>query len=343
MESGALVPDDLVTRMLKERARRSPTRRAARSSTATRGRCRRPRRSTRLLEEEGRIADGGPLHRRPGRADRRAAREARRRSRGARTTRRRRSRRASRVYREKTEPLAELYRADGAPPPDRREPARRGRRGGRPRRREEGRRAGSSDDHLQGADGAPEDGAGDADRPGDPGRVRRGVPSRASRPRRSTGSPRTGSGSRGGKAAFPGYRGYPKTICSSVNEEVVHGIPSPKRKLRDGDIVGPRPRGDRRRLLRRRGADGDRRARSPEPVRELVAGHLAGPRGRRRGGARRRADRRHRGGRRGRREGEGLRRRPRVRRARHRDGAPRGAAGPELRPGRARARRSARG
>lgn len=44
--------------------------------------------------------------------------------------------------------------------------------------------------------------------------------------------------SRGGKAAFPGYRGYPKTICSSVNEEVVHGIPSSKRKLREGDIVG---------------------------------------------------------------------------------------------------------
>ena len=42
----------------------------------------------------------------------------------------------------------------------------------------------------------------------------------------------------GAKAAFPGYRGYPKTICVSVNEEVVHGIPSPKRKLRDGDIVG---------------------------------------------------------------------------------------------------------
>ncbi len=43
---------------------------------------------------------------------------------------------------------------------------------------------------------------------------------------------------RGGKAAFPGYRGYPKTICSSVNDEVVHGIPTLKRKLRDGDIVG---------------------------------------------------------------------------------------------------------
>ena len=43
---------------------------------------------------------------------------------------------------------------------------------------------------------------------------------------------------RGGRAAFPGYRGYPKTICASVNDEVVHGIPSAKRKLRDGDIVG---------------------------------------------------------------------------------------------------------
>jgi methionyl aminopeptidase len=44
--------------------------------------------------------------------------------------------------------------------------------------------------------------------------------------------------SRGAKAAFPGYRGYPKTICVSVNDEVVHGIPSPKRMLKSGDIVG---------------------------------------------------------------------------------------------------------
>ncbi len=43
---------------------------------------------------------------------------------------------------------------------------------------------------------------------------------------------------RGGKPAFLGYRGYPKTICVSVNEEVVHGIPSSKRKLREGDLVG---------------------------------------------------------------------------------------------------------
>lgn len=41
---------------------------------------------------------------------------------------------------------------------------------------------------------------------------------------------------RKGKAAFKGYRGYPASICTSVNNEVVHGIPS-SRKLLDGDIV----------------------------------------------------------------------------------------------------------
>jgi methionyl aminopeptidase len=43
--------------------------------------------------------------------------------------------------------------------------------------------------------------------------------------------------SRGGIPAFKGYRNYPKTLCVSVNEQVVHGIPS-KRVLREGDIVG---------------------------------------------------------------------------------------------------------
>ncbi|OLD63082.1 MAG: type I methionyl aminopeptidase [Acidobacteria bacterium 13_1_40CM_2_60_7] len=40
-----------------------------------------------------------------------------------------------------------------------------------------------------------------------------------------------------GHAAFKGYRGYPCALCTSVNSEIVHGIPSPKRKLREGDIV----------------------------------------------------------------------------------------------------------
>lgn len=38
--------------------------------------------------------------------------------------------------------------------------------------------------------------------------------------------------------AFKGYNGYPAVICVSVNEEVVHGIPSRNRVLKDGDIVG---------------------------------------------------------------------------------------------------------
>ena len=42
---------------------------------------------------------------------------------------------------------------------------------------------------------------------------------------------------RGAMPAFKGYRNYPKTLCASVNEQVVHGIPS-KRVLKEGDIVG---------------------------------------------------------------------------------------------------------
>ena len=41
----------------------------------------------------------------------------------------------------------------------------------------------------------------------------------------------------GVKAAFKGYHGYPCALCTSVNSEVVHGIPSQKRVLKEGDIV----------------------------------------------------------------------------------------------------------
>ena len=41
----------------------------------------------------------------------------------------------------------------------------------------------------------------------------------------------------GGEPAFKGYRGFPASICASVNEEVVHGIPSEKRVLREGDVI----------------------------------------------------------------------------------------------------------
>jgi methionyl aminopeptidase len=41
----------------------------------------------------------------------------------------------------------------------------------------------------------------------------------------------------GAVAAFKGYHGFPAALCTSVNEEVVHGIPSEKRILREGDIL----------------------------------------------------------------------------------------------------------
>lgn len=42
---------------------------------------------------------------------------------------------------------------------------------------------------------------------------------------------------RGATSSFLGYFGYPATICTSVNDEIVHGIPG-QRKLREGDIIG---------------------------------------------------------------------------------------------------------
>jgi methionyl aminopeptidase len=41
----------------------------------------------------------------------------------------------------------------------------------------------------------------------------------------------------GAKPAFKGYYGYPCVLCTSINEEIVHGIPSEKRALKTGDIV----------------------------------------------------------------------------------------------------------
>ncbi len=41
----------------------------------------------------------------------------------------------------------------------------------------------------------------------------------------------------GARPSFKGLYGFPKSLCISINEEVVHGIPSPKRMLREGSIV----------------------------------------------------------------------------------------------------------
>jgi methionyl aminopeptidase len=41
----------------------------------------------------------------------------------------------------------------------------------------------------------------------------------------------------GAVPAFKGYHGYPATICASINEEVIHGIPSGRRPLQEGDVI----------------------------------------------------------------------------------------------------------
>src|SRR5690349_22047528 len=42
----------------------------------------------------------------------------------------------------------------------------------------------------------------------------------------------------GGRPAFLGYQDFPATLCTSINNEVVHGIPSAKRVIADGDLIG---------------------------------------------------------------------------------------------------------
>ena len=41
----------------------------------------------------------------------------------------------------------------------------------------------------------------------------------------------------GARSAFKGYRGYPCCLCASVNDEIIHGIPSDRRPLKEGDIL----------------------------------------------------------------------------------------------------------
>jgi len=45
------------------------------------------------------------------------------------------------------------------------------------------------------------------------------------------------AGKRRAKPAFLGYHGYPYALCASVNEQVVHGMPSKQRRLKEGDII----------------------------------------------------------------------------------------------------------
>src|ERR1700689_5922685 len=45
------------------------------------------------------------------------------------------------------------------------------------------------------------------------------------------------TGKHNARPGFKGYRGYPGSVCTSINQEVVHGIPSPSRKVKEGDIL----------------------------------------------------------------------------------------------------------
>ena len=85
----------------------------------------------------------------------------------------------------------------------------------------------------------------------------------------------------GGIPSFLGYHGFPASICSSVNDRVVHGIPSASRDIGAGGSGIDRLRRDPRRLARR--LSGHVRHRDPDPRRRsAVAGHPCGDGGRNR-------------------------------------------------------------
>ena len=84
----------------------------------------------------------------------------------------------------------------------------------------------------------------------------------------------------GARPSFKGLYGFPKTLCTSINEEIVHGIPSPKRVLREGNIVSIDVGVQSGGAARRFGDHGCRWARfRPRPTRLLGSPRSAWPRG----------------------------------------------------------------
>ena len=159
--------------------------------------------------------------------------------------------------------------------------------------------------------------------------------SRASRPPSSTASPRRTSAAPAASPSFKGYPGlnprrpFPASVCISIDDEIVHGIPGERTHPRRPDRLGRRRR-DRRGLARRRRADVLRRRRRRDEVAELIETTRGRDARRHRRGRARQPHRGHLRRRRGRRAAEGLRHRPPVRRPRDRHRDARGAAGPEL-------------
>ncbi len=133
-----------------------------------------------------------------------------------------------------------------------------------------------------------------------------------------------------------GYKGFPKTICTSVNHVICHGIPNPGKVLKDGDIVNIDV------TVIKDGWHGDTSRMyyvgKPDVLRAApVHGHLRGDDARHRTGAPRRDARRYRPC-----DPEACRRqrlfgRARILRPRHRPDLPRGSASAALRPPRCRA------
>ena len=112
----------------------------------------------------------------------------------------------------------------------------------------------------------------------------------------STSWPSATSASKGALPSFKGYKGtYPATICASIDDEIVHGIPSANRMLVEGQVLVARLRGDLGGLPRRLGGDG-LRGRSVAVGGGLAVGqdHRGGPVRRHRGGPARRPALRHR-------------------------------------------------
>ena len=287
-----------------------------------------------------------------------AARRCARASRGAPTTPRRPSPTASTIYERETAPILDVYRERGHRRRDRRRrlarrdhrPHLRGARGARDRAACRGLSASAtfrrsiykSPAQLRAMvePGLITAAALDAVRAADRARVSRRSSWMPRHPRVITG--------RGAESNFQMVRGYRHTICTSVNEQVVHGIPG-ARVLEPGDIVsidaGAEYRGLERRLGLHRRRAGSVAPRGGRRARGALARHRGVAVGRHRcagdrppSGRDRRRDRRTTSTRPGRR----LRHPARLRRPRHRPQDARVAIGlqlPRLRPGRRGARR----
>ena len=291
MEAGHLVSDDIILGVVREELAKPEAAKGVifdgvvRTIPQAEG-------MERILAEQGRQDGRGAVLRRDRRGDPRPARPAARRSRAGPTTIPRRSRTRLKAYREQTAPVLAWYagarrRAPRFPPsaPSRRSPD----------RVQRGARTGSSMITLK----SPRE----IEIMARAGRIvaatlalmRETRPARASRPRTSTPRPRSSSAATtGATPSFKGLYGFPKTLCTSINDEIVHGIPSTAAGAARGQHR-ERGRGRAARGLARRLGHDHRRSGeiAPEAERLLAVTQECAGRGHR-AGAGRQSRRRHR-------------------------------------------------